>query len=47
MALILMLILQYLRMMSQVPFSPHMMGHMDEQGRKKLQGKIIDVSALL
>ncbi|XP_062607131.1 nuclear pore complex protein Nup155-like [Saccostrea cucullata] len=25
-------------MMSQVPFSPHMMGHIDEQGRKKLQG---------
>lgn len=28
-------------MMSQVPFSPHMMGHMDEQGRKKLQGSKI------
>lgn len=27
--------------MSQVPFSPHMMGHMDEQGRKKLQGSKI------
>lgn len=26
-------------MMSQVPFSPHMMGHMDEQGRKKLQAE--------